>query len=61
MSQSPEQLFTEKLLYSRNDAARALSISVRKLEELIRSGQLQVVRIGRRVLISQESLRRIAG
>jgi excisionase family DNA binding protein len=51
---------SEKLLYSRNDAARGLSISVRKLEELIRAGQVQVVRIGRRVLIAHDELRRIA-
>jgi excisionase family DNA binding protein len=51
---------SEKLLYSRNDAARGLSISIRKLEELIRSGQVQVVRIGRRVLIAHDELRRIA-
>jgi excisionase family DNA binding protein len=51
---------TEKTLYSRDDAARALSISVRKLEQLIRSGQLRVVKIGRRVLIKREALRQIA-
>jgi excisionase family DNA binding protein len=51
---------TEKMLYSRDDAARALSISVRKLEQLIRSGQLRVVKIGRRVLIKREALRQIA-
>lgn len=46
----------EKMLYSRDEAARALSISVRKLEQLIQSSQLRVVRIGRRVLISSAAL-----
>jgi excisionase family DNA binding protein len=57
----PHKPVPEKMLYSRDEAARTLSISIRKLEQLIRSGQLRVVRIGRRVLIAQEELRQIAG
>jgi excisionase family DNA binding protein len=55
------QYSKEKMLYSRNDAAHALSISLRKLEQLIRDRQLRVVRIGRRVLIASDDLRQLAG
>lgn len=54
-----QQFTPEKLLLPRNEAAHTLSISLGKLEDLIRSGQLDVVRIGRRVLVSRDALRRL--
>jgi excisionase family DNA binding protein len=53
------QFSPEKLLLPRTEAAHTLSISLGKLEDLIRSGQLDVVRIGRRVLVSRDALRRL--
>ena len=43
-------------LYSRNQAAEALKISVRALDYLVSSGKLASVRIGGRVLISSWEL-----
>jgi excisionase family DNA binding protein len=45
-----------QLLNERSDAARSLSISLRKLEMLIAEKKIKVVRIGRRVLVPQRSL-----
>lgn len=56
-----QQFSPEKLLLPRTEAAHVLSISLGKLEDLIRSGQLEVVRIGRRVLVSRDALRRLLG
>jgi excisionase family DNA binding protein len=50
----------EKLLYSRRDAASALSISVRSLDYLIERGLLQTRRLGKKVLIPAADLRRFA-
>lgn len=47
-------------LVSRQTAADQLSISVRKLDLMIASGQLPVKRIGSRVLISQSFLETFA-
>ena len=46
----------ERLLYSRNNAAKALDLPTQTIDNAIRSGQLQVRRIGRRILIPAESL-----
>ena len=56
-----------RLLYSRRDAAGALSVSVDTLERMIRRGDIKAVRIGRRgVRVPRSELdafidRRIAG
>jgi excisionase family DNA binding protein len=61
MFEMHSQFSTEKLLLPRTEAAHTLSISLGKLEDLIRSGQLDVVRIGRRVLVSRNALLRLLG
>ena len=50
----------EKLLYSKKDAAYALSMSPRSVDYLIAGKKLQTRRIGSRVLIPAESIRRFA-
>ena len=50
----------EKLLYSRKDAAQALSISIRSLDYLIERGDFSTKRIGKKVLIPAGELRRFA-
>jgi excisionase family DNA binding protein len=45
-----------RLLFPRAEAARSLSISLGKLEQLIRDGEVSVIRIGRRVLVPRESI-----
>jgi excisionase family DNA binding protein len=50
----------EKLLYSRKDAAQALSISIRSLDYLISNGQLPTRRIGKKVLVPAAALRQFA-
>ena len=45
-----------KLLYSRKDAAYAISISTRALDILIGTNQLAVRRIGKKVLVVGSSL-----
>lgn len=46
------------LLVNSRDAARLLAISPRTLFALVKSGQVPVVRVGRRVLFSVEALQR---
>jgi hypothetical protein len=50
----------EKLLYSREDAATALSVSVRSIDYLISDGRLITRRIGRKTLIPVTEIRRFA-
>ena len=50
----------EKLLYSQQDAAYALSFSLRKIAYMIANKQLQTRRKGRRVLIPASEVRRVA-
>jgi Helix-turn-helix domain len=50
----------EKLLYSRREAAAALSLSIRSVDYLISSGQLTTRRIGRKILIPVIELRKFA-
>lgn len=47
-----------KELYSRDEAAQVLSISERTLFDLERAGEVDVVRIGRSVKITRESILR---
>lgn len=49
----------EKLLVSILDAADALSVGRTSIYELMRSGQLETRKMGRRRLITAESLRRL--
>ena len=53
-------LVQPKLLYSRKEAARLLSLSIRSLDYLIESIQIAVVRIGRRVFIRHQELLRLS-
>jgi hypothetical protein len=50
----------EKLLYSRQDAAVALSVSLRSIDYLISDGKLTTRRIGRKTLIPVTEIRRFA-
>jgi excisionase family DNA binding protein len=47
---------TEKVLYTKREAAQLLSISVRSVEYLISSHQLPTRRVGRRVLVHRLSI-----
>lgn len=49
-----------RMLYSRTEAARQLSISVRSLDYIIAARQLETRRIGGKVLIPHASLVRYA-
>ena len=49
-----------KLLVTKRDAASALSVSVRTIENLIRGKELAVRKIGRRTLIPAASLEAFA-
>lgn len=51
----------EKLLVSITDAAKSLSMGRTSIYELIRSGDLETRKMGRRRLITAASLRRLAG
>lgn len=50
----------EKLLYSRRDAATALSLSVRSIDYLVASRRLISRRFGGKILIPASDLRRFA-
>jgi excisionase family DNA binding protein len=50
----------EKLLFSRRDAAVALSLSVRSIDYLISNGELSTRRVGRKILIPAVEIRRFA-
>jgi len=50
----------ELILMNRNDAARALGISIRSLGMLVRKGHLPAVRVGKRVLFLRETLVKFA-
>jgi excisionase family DNA binding protein len=49
-----------KILVSKIEAAEALSVSLRMIDYLIAQKQLAVRRIGKRVLVSRESLEQLA-
>ena len=51
---------TGKILYSRQEAAELLSLSLRSVVVLIDRGELPVRRIGRRVLVPRASLEAFA-
>jgi hypothetical protein len=45
-----------KILFSRTECAHQLSISLRRVDQAIATGDLKVKRIGRRVLVSRPSM-----
>lgn len=47
---------TTRLLVSKKEAAEALCLCVRSIDNLISSKQLSVVRVGKRVLVKHASL-----
>jgi hypothetical protein len=49
-----------RLLYDREEAARQLSISVRSLDYLIANKQLDIRRLGKKVLVPHASLVRFS-
>lgn len=49
-----------KLLYSRKEAASQLSISLRTVDKLVIYKEIQVQRVGRRVLFSRDALERFS-
>ena len=51
---------SDRILYSRREAAQQLSISLSTLEQLIVQGELQVRRLGKRILVSRRELERLA-
>lgn len=51
---------SDRILYSRREAAQQLSISLSTLEQLIAQGELQVRRLGKRILIPRKELERLA-
>lgn len=59
-TQNVENLVAMKLLYTKDEAAFALGVCARTIGHLIHSGDLQTRRIGKRVLIPREVLRRYA-
>jgi excisionase family DNA binding protein len=54
------QVHPEKFLYSQKEAAAAVALSRRSIEYYIARGELQTRRIGRRVMVTRDSLRRFA-
>ncbi len=50
----------ETLLYTRNEAAKALGISVRTLDSWVCSGEIKPVRLGRLVRFQPTELQRVA-
>jgi len=51
---------SQRILHARRDSADLLSISLRKLDSLIREKAIGTVRIGRRTLIAHDELVRFA-
>lgn len=49
-----------KLLYSRKDAAFALSVSLRSIDHLISKGRLKTRKLGNRVMVAHAELCRFA-
>ena len=50
----------EKLLHPRLEVATLLSVSLRKIDELIATKKLKTVRVGRRNLVAHSELTRFA-
>lgn len=58
MGASPDNLLDAKLLLTRQESARLMSISLRTLDQLLPSGEIPSCRIGRRRLIARSELER---
>jgi hypothetical protein len=56
LSAAADPTFVPKLLYSRKEAAHAISVSVRSIDAYVRAGRLKIRKIGGRILIPIESL-----
>lgn len=56
----PEAPKVEKLLYSKNDAAYALSISVRSIDRMIAGRVLPTRRLGSRIVIPAAAIKSLA-
>jgi len=56
----PAEIPQGKILLSRVESAKALSISVSSLDRLISSGELRARKLGDRVLIERTELERFA-
>jgi excisionase family DNA binding protein len=52
---------TEKILYSRREAAQLLGICTLTVDKLVQRGELTPKRIGDRVMFSKKELARFAG
>jgi hypothetical protein len=50
----------EKWLFSRKESAYALGVSTRSVDYLIQQRKLETRRVGAKVLVTRESLRRFA-
>lgn len=50
----------EKLAYSINETAKALSVGRTSIYALLAEGRLEAFKLGRRTLIKAESVRRLA-
>jgi excisionase family DNA binding protein len=57
---TPDEARPAPLLYSRKEAAKLLSISIRKIDYLLAEKRLIALRIDRRVLFSKKELIRFA-
>jgi excisionase family DNA binding protein len=58
LESAPANLADQKIFLTRDEARRILSVSFGCLDAVIRSGDLRVVRVGRRVLIPYRELQR---
>jgi len=47
---------TDKLLYSRDEAAQMLNVCARTIDRLVKNGDLHARTIGRRILFSRHNL-----
>jgi hypothetical protein len=51
----------EKFLYNHKEAALSLGVSIRSVDYIISRRDLDTRRVGKKVLVTRESLRRFAG
>jgi excisionase family DNA binding protein len=56
----PQVLFVGKILHARMEAVQLLSVSLRKIDELIATKKLKAIRVGRRNLVAHSELTRFA-
>ena len=50
----------EKILVSRKNTAAAIDVSLRKVDQMIAKGELIAKKIGRRTLVVQSSIEKLA-